>query len=341
MTTIKIPTAEQLDGRLRGLDRLIVARNWERAAIVSAFTRNDGPGRPTKLPTSGQFPVTVAEFAALGFKGLTKRDTVALYRLRWQEAVDAGLACSVNPGDEVDLPEMDWPPNPDPRLRTDGTPFEDSADRAEEIQRLAASPELGGKAKGAMRAATSSPETLQVVAQTATADQALALAEGLRRRAIDHSGSYTAGVVGADLPAPPLTAEQVRGAVKSSSELADAAREAFLERARERHADDRAEPKISTAEVKARAAERAEYHDKVDDFLAASQFAVGARVSARKLTDALTEMTEAGRSLSERDRDAIRDDIHEAQRYLATAAELLAAPMSVADSASEFLKNNS
>lgn len=182
MTTIKIPTAEELSGRLAGLERLIVARNWERAAIVSAFTRNDGVGRPEKMLTSEQFPVTVAEFAKLGFKGLGSRNTVELYRQRWTEAIVSGHACSVVPGDEVELPDLPWPPNPNPSLRTEGTAYEDSEDRAAEIQRLAEDPELAGRARGAIRAATSSPETLQVVAQTATDEQAQAMIRGLNRR---------------------------------------------------------------------------------------------------------------------------------------------------------------
>lgn len=118
MTMITIPTAEELTSTLAGLDRLLTAKEWERAAIVYAFTRTGEPGRPAgNDPTSGRFPVPVREFSRLGLAGLSKPDTVTMYRNRWQEAIDAGFACSVKPGDEIELPDLEWPPT---RTGTDG-----------------------------------------------------------------------------------------------------------------------------------------------------------------------------------------------------------------------------
>lgn len=184
---IKIPTVNELKTKLAGLDRLLTAKQWEKAAIVWAFTTNDGPGRPLNAPAVKQFPCPVAEFARLGFSGLSQRDTVTRYRKAWQDAIDLGAACSVQPGDEVDLPELPFPSAEDPHLVTAGTGYETAEDRAEDIRRLAAEV---GDAKGALRVATSAPNTLRVVAQTATPEQAQALVEGLRQRGIEQSESY-------------------------------------------------------------------------------------------------------------------------------------------------------
>jgi hypothetical protein len=184
---IKIPTADELKTKLSGLDRLLTAKRWEKAAIVWAFTITGEPGRPGKEPVIRQFPCSISEFARLGFGGLSQRDTVTRYRKAWQDAIDLGAACSVEPGDEVDLPNLPFPSADDPSLVTAGTAYETAEDRAEDIRRLSAQV---GEAKGALRVATSAPNTLRVVAQTATDEQAQALVEGLRQRGIEQSESY-------------------------------------------------------------------------------------------------------------------------------------------------------
>lgn len=110
---VKIPTVEEFKNSLTGLDRLLTARQWERAAIVWAFTTSDDPGgRPSKtVRKSGQFPVPIREFARLGFAGLSDKDTVLGYRAAWQSAIDRGNAKEVSPGDEVELPDLVWPPH--------------------------------------------------------------------------------------------------------------------------------------------------------------------------------------------------------------------------------------
>lgn len=113
MTKIKIPTEAELKDRLAGLDKLLTAKRWERAAIIWAFTVNEGKGRPEKMPENGHFPVTMTTFAGLKFAGLSKRDTVARYRDAWQDAIDDGKAKEVHPGDEVELPDLPWPPQTD------------------------------------------------------------------------------------------------------------------------------------------------------------------------------------------------------------------------------------
>src|SRR3954454_17861002 len=103
-----IPTEAELSERLTGLERLITAKRWERAAIVYAFTTN--VRRRTDLHPEVGFPVTMGRFAQLGFTGLTSKDTVARYRAAWQLAIDEGCASPTLPGQtHVALPDMDYP----------------------------------------------------------------------------------------------------------------------------------------------------------------------------------------------------------------------------------------
>jgi hypothetical protein len=85
----------------------LAVEQWERAAIVAALV---GP------PTGGRgksgnpdFPYGTVTLARLGIVGLTRSDTVAHYRDAW--CVGAGLPAPTL-GDKVNVPDLDWPPNP-------------------------------------------------------------------------------------------------------------------------------------------------------------------------------------------------------------------------------------
>lgn len=116
---ITLPTEAELRDTLTGLERLISAKEWERAAIVYAFTTNDGPGRPKNPAEVQDFPVPVTGFAAIGFHGLRNFRTVARYRKVWADAIARGTATEVRPGDEVVLPTDPWNDFYDP---TEGDP---------------------------------------------------------------------------------------------------------------------------------------------------------------------------------------------------------------------------
>ena len=120
----------------------MTAKEWERAAIVYAFTTNNGPGRPEKLSGTGQFPVSVAEFAAIGFHGLRRRETVARYRRVWQQAIDEGYAVEVHPGDLVNLPSevKPWAEVYDP---TEGDSRYPQGDVADDLRLQAAVDQTG------------------------------------------------------------------------------------------------------------------------------------------------------------------------------------------------------
>ena len=107
---IKIPTnIKQASDRLVALDGIATATGWERAAIVYAHTY-DAPrgGGPNRNAPNGA--LTIASFATLKIKGLSKRDTVAHYRNCWKHAIEQDLVGDIGPGDSTVLPDIDFPP---------------------------------------------------------------------------------------------------------------------------------------------------------------------------------------------------------------------------------------
>lgn len=109
MSTIKIPaTIEEATASLTSIDGLVTAKEWSRAAIVFAFTRNDGRGRPAAAVNARDGAFTMKQFADLKVTGLTKRDTVARYRKAWEQAVADGHATEVEAGQKAMLPDVPW-----------------------------------------------------------------------------------------------------------------------------------------------------------------------------------------------------------------------------------------
>jgi hypothetical protein len=106
MTTIQIPTAQEVRERLSGVDRLLTARKWERAAIVCAFT---GIGGPRNSPQPPPPKLNIRQFAAQGYAGLTTNKSVERYRAAWVTAIDNGWAVPVEPGQTVELPDQPFP----------------------------------------------------------------------------------------------------------------------------------------------------------------------------------------------------------------------------------------
>jgi hypothetical protein len=107
-TTVAIPaTIEEAVGALNGIDALLTAKGWERAAIVYAFTEDGQGNNQHRRKTVNA--LTISEFADLGIAGLTTRETVALYRNAWLEKGDP----NISPGDTVTLPTSKFPPRED------------------------------------------------------------------------------------------------------------------------------------------------------------------------------------------------------------------------------------
>jgi hypothetical protein len=108
---ITIPASvQEATSRLGGLERLLVATEWERAAIVATFVvplDNGGDRRSTSAKTSTD--LTPTAFAELGIAGLRSKDTVRRYVEAWNQS---GLPRPV-PGDTVELPNIEFPSNQD------------------------------------------------------------------------------------------------------------------------------------------------------------------------------------------------------------------------------------
>lgn len=119
---ISIPrTIGEIELRLNGLDRLITAQGWERAAIVFAATYEPGRGGDRRNDQTSEVKSdhrkTVPDFAALGINGLRSLETIYDYRRHWQYAIDQKWVTPVTPGDSFDFPGLDdrhYPPTARP-----------------------------------------------------------------------------------------------------------------------------------------------------------------------------------------------------------------------------------
>lgn len=132
---ITVPlTIEAAGTELRGIDAVLNTRGWARAAIVYAFCepqqgRRNLVGNPTKL--------SVRDFAALKFPGLSHHETVERYRATWQDAVDRGVTVPAVPGEKVVLPDETYPPaNLNHGIADDVSPSAPPERRAKAARRL-------------------------------------------------------------------------------------------------------------------------------------------------------------------------------------------------------------
>lgn len=113
MSAITIPKSIQAaKARLGAIGHLLTATEWERAAIVYAFTEPADRYSHPKATANSQ-SLNLAAFARLGIQGLNREQTVAAYRKAWHDAILDGQATPVEPGERVELPTRDWPGNPD------------------------------------------------------------------------------------------------------------------------------------------------------------------------------------------------------------------------------------
>ena len=94
--------------RLTKLGGIVTASEWERAAIVYAFTEVSKPGPKSSL-NNERTTMSFVEFAKLGFVGLKSSNTVSKFHANWQAAVDAGEAMPVGPDDPFVEPDLEYP----------------------------------------------------------------------------------------------------------------------------------------------------------------------------------------------------------------------------------------
>ena len=87
MGTINIPASiEQAVDVLVGVEALLRAKEWERAAIVAAFVTVSEQGVGANQVGKVKTDLSPAEFADLGIAGLKSKNTVQEYAKRWEEA---------------------------------------------------------------------------------------------------------------------------------------------------------------------------------------------------------------------------------------------------------------
>lgn len=101
---IAIPASvEDATAALNGLDQLLTAGEWKRAAIVAAFVDlGEGKGKSVGNATSS---ISCEAFAALGIAGLKSKDTVRRYVQAWLEQRPRPL-----PGEVIDMDGLpEWP----------------------------------------------------------------------------------------------------------------------------------------------------------------------------------------------------------------------------------------
>ena len=103
-------TIEAATEQLEGLGALLQASEWERAAIVYAFTHVSELGGNQHSEGHNNKTLSMNEFAAKGIVGLKTDVTVRKYHLAWQDAIDQNNAAMVTPGTSYILPIIDWPP---------------------------------------------------------------------------------------------------------------------------------------------------------------------------------------------------------------------------------------
>lgn len=99
-------TIEEVTQRLEGLDALLTAKEWEKAAIVYAFTYEGRPGPRSVKNVTDLY--TITDFAKEGIVGLESKPTVIFYRNCWKKAIEDGVAPDgIVPGDRVELPSVE------------------------------------------------------------------------------------------------------------------------------------------------------------------------------------------------------------------------------------------
>lgn len=100
---VTIPASiEEAVSKLNGIERLLMATEWEKAAIIAAFVAAEESGGRPKATTSSRF-LNVTQFAALGITGLRSKDTVRRYVEAW------GDRAKPLPGHVVVLPTVEFP----------------------------------------------------------------------------------------------------------------------------------------------------------------------------------------------------------------------------------------
>lgn len=101
-TTVRIPrTLSSAERTLNEIGGLVTAKEWERAAVVAAFTIEGKPGPGDRIAGDA---ISIREFARKGIIGLASQNTIRRYRDAWKAT---GRVAA--PGKTVDLADLpEW-----------------------------------------------------------------------------------------------------------------------------------------------------------------------------------------------------------------------------------------
>lgn len=168
MSTINIPPSiEAAVDVLVGVEALLRAKEWERAAIVAAFVSPDNGHGGREETGSSAHLLSARAFAQLGIAGLKSHHTVGEYAERWLAERPRPI-----PGGTVDLDGLPEWRKPDP-----GTRYEPGKDGA--VQRIVDQPATVG------RALAENPELVAKVIADPTTARVLGTALGKTDAGID------------------------------------------------------------------------------------------------------------------------------------------------------------
>ena len=119
MQQITIPaTIEEVGSELNSDWQLVTAKEWRRAAIVYAFTRDGGQGESPSRKSQSSL-LTTGDFAKLGFHGLTSTQAIAGYRDAWKAAMADYNAPVPQPGMSLEIgADWKWPPTGRPAVNS-------------------------------------------------------------------------------------------------------------------------------------------------------------------------------------------------------------------------------
>lgn len=109
-------TIEEAQAALDRVGGLLMAGHWGTAAVVYAWTREDGRGgdrRSLTFKRTSEIEMSCEEFSALGIRGLSSDNTVRKYRRAWEHAVKQGWAEPARRGQPVFLPSQPFTAAPD------------------------------------------------------------------------------------------------------------------------------------------------------------------------------------------------------------------------------------
>ena len=106
--TIHTPASlDEADRRLTNIERVLMTRGWERAAILATVVRLPGSGGPAGRANRRSEVCSAEQYAERSIPGLQSANTIRLYVQRW---LDANGGKYPKADSDIVLPDTKWPP---------------------------------------------------------------------------------------------------------------------------------------------------------------------------------------------------------------------------------------